>query len=192
MGTSIDDRTLDKVLALQLTVAWAGEGRCQPKRLGWWDTDVIDPDGGGDFFARLAPRTHRWAALEAALEAARRTDAEGRRKLGDADLLRTLFFLGFELDEQLADRRVALHREGTPPAVALSLPLELGSAWSLAALTRALELPEGQRPQFSVVPGGRELKGAVPAAPAEQVANLASALFPAPEQYPLPFYRVRR
>lgn len=33
---------LDRILALQFTVAWAGEGRCQPKRLGWWETDLID------------------------------------------------------------------------------------------------------------------------------------------------------
>ena len=24
------------------SVAWAGEGRCSPRRLGWWDTDLVD------------------------------------------------------------------------------------------------------------------------------------------------------
>ncbi|WP_395830945.1 hypothetical protein [Archangium violaceum] len=40
--------TLDTILALQLTVAWAGEGRCEPARLGWWQTDLVDEAGGGD------------------------------------------------------------------------------------------------------------------------------------------------
>jgi hypothetical protein len=48
-----NDAALDSILAMQLTVAWAGEGRCSPARPGWWDTDLIDEAGGGDFFARL-------------------------------------------------------------------------------------------------------------------------------------------
>jgi hypothetical protein len=28
-------------------------------RLGWWDTDLVDPDGGGDLLARLAPSATR-------------------------------------------------------------------------------------------------------------------------------------
>ena len=35
-------------------------------RLGWWDCDLVDADAGGDLFARLLPRTARWAALKAA------------------------------------------------------------------------------------------------------------------------------
>ena len=81
--TAPTDAELDRLLARQLMVAWAGEGRCQPRRLGWWDTDLVDEAGGGDLFARLTPKSHRWAALEAAREAARRCDAEARRKMGD-------------------------------------------------------------------------------------------------------------
>src|SRR3990167_3395844 len=101
---------LDTILALQFTIAWAGEGRCQPKRLGWWDTDLIDDAGGGDLLRRLAPRTHAWASLEAAREAARRVDEKARKKMADPDAMRTLFFLGFDLDEQLNDRLAALKR----------------------------------------------------------------------------------
>ena len=36
---------LDEILALQLSVAWVGEGRSQPRRLGWWQTDLIDDAG---------------------------------------------------------------------------------------------------------------------------------------------------
>jgi hypothetical protein len=89
---------------MQLTVAWAGEARRSPPRLGWWETDLIDPASGGDFFARLLPLTNAWASLEAACEAARRTDAKIRAKMADQDRMRTIFFLGFDLDEQLGDR----------------------------------------------------------------------------------------
>ena len=38
---------LDEILALQLTVAWAGEAAGEPPRLGWWKTDLVDKEGGG-------------------------------------------------------------------------------------------------------------------------------------------------
>src|SRR4051794_10988519 len=116
---------LDAILSIQVTVAWAGEGRCSPKRLGWWETDLIDEAGGGDFLARLLPQTHAWASLEAVREAARRTDAKARARMADPDKMRTLFFLGFEVDEQVNDRLLALKGLGHPPAKALALPLPL-------------------------------------------------------------------
>ena len=57
--------TIDKILTLQIMVAWAGEGGCEPKRLDWWRTDLIDEYGGGDLLQRLLPKTHLWASLEA-------------------------------------------------------------------------------------------------------------------------------
>jgi hypothetical protein len=116
VGTPIQDQTLDTILAMQLTVAWAGEGRCSPRRLGWWDTDLIDDAGGGDFFARLLPQTHAWASLEAVCEAARRTDAKARARMANPDNMRTLYFLGFEAEEQLGDRLVAHKSGGRSPA----------------------------------------------------------------------------
>ena len=94
MTSALTDAAADAILATQVTVAWAGEGRCKPRRLGWWDTDLVDEAGGGDFLARLLPQTHRWAALEAVREAARRTDAKARAKMADPDKMRTIFFLG--------------------------------------------------------------------------------------------------
>jgi hypothetical protein len=38
--------TIDKILTLQIMVA--GEGGCEPKRLDWWRTNLIDEYGGGD------------------------------------------------------------------------------------------------------------------------------------------------
>ena len=115
MMAALTDNDLDAILAIQFTIAWAGEGRCQPRRLGWWETDLIDDAGGGDLFARLLPQTHAWASLEAVREAARRTDAKARARMADPDKMRTLFFLGFEVDEQLGDRSAALKRGSRPP-----------------------------------------------------------------------------
>ena len=181
------DAALDSILAAQLTVAWAGEGRCWPKRLDWWKTDLIDPAAGGDFFARLLPQTHAWASLEAVREAARRTDAKARQKLAAPDMLRTLFFLGFELDEKLGDRFAAHKRGAVSPAEALKLPLPLTAPFSKEKLVATLGRGDAS---FTVIPGGRQLTGMVPAAPDTMVANLAAALVPLADQYPLPFYKV--
>ncbi len=187
MGMPTTDEALDAVLAMQLMVAWAGEGRCKPRRLGWWDTDLIDEAGGGDFFKRLLPQTHAWASLEAVREAGRRADAKARGKMADPDTMRTVFFLGFELDEQLGDRLGALKRAGRPPSEALPLPLGLTADFSTDKLTAALQ---GGGAAFTVVPGGRQLKGARPDAPDVMVRRLAAALVPLADQYPLPYYRL--
>ena len=75
MTQTAPDAVLDEILALQITVAWAGEGTCAPPRLGWWRTDLVDPAGGGDLLARLLPNTHAWAVFEAVRCAAIRAAA---------------------------------------------------------------------------------------------------------------------
>jgi hypothetical protein len=186
MASTLPDASLDTILALQIFVAWAGEGRSEPKRLGWWDTDLVDEEGGGDLLARLLPQTHAWASLEAVREAARQVDAKARSRLADPDKVRTLFFLGFELDEQLGDRLTALKREGRPPAEALPLPLPL-TDFSKEKLVAALQ---GGDALFTAGPSGRQLKGARPHEPDDMVRRLASALVPLDEQYRLPFYKL--
>jgi hypothetical protein len=187
--SALSDPILDAILAVQITVAWAGEGRCQPKRLGWWDTDVIDPEGGGDFFARLLPQTARWAGLEAAREAARRVDKKARAKMANADEVRTIFFLGFEIDEQIADRLAALKREAHSPVEALRIPIPLGSSFDRESVANAMgsDAPSA----FTVVPGGRKLTSPMPKGPDDAVRALASALVPFAEHYPLPFFSLR-
>lgn len=182
---------LDRILALQLLVGWAGEGRSDPKRLGWWDTDLVDEAGGGDLLARLAPRTHRWASLELVREAARRADQRARSQRGDPDRLRTLFFLGFELDERLHDRLCELKRQGEPPEAVLPLPFKLGAAFDQAQLVELLSKP-GKIAFDKVPPVGRQLKGAAPAAPETMIEALAAALVPIADEYPLPFFKVGR
>jgi hypothetical protein len=172
---------------MQVTIAWAGEGRCSPRRLGWWETDLIDEAGGGDFFARLLPQTHAWASLEAVREAARRTDAKARGKMAAPDRMRTLYFLGFELDEQLGDRLAAHKRAGRPPAEALPLPVPLTVTFAKDKLVASLQ--SGDVP-FTTVPNGRQLKGPKPDAPDVLVKRIAAALVPLADQYPLPFYKL--
>jgi hypothetical protein len=187
MVSLIPDATLDAILAMQVTVGWAGEGRCSPRRLGWWDTDLIDEAGGGDFLARLLPQTHAWASLEAVREAARRVDAKARGKMAEPDKMRTLFFLGFEADEQLGDRLAAHKRSGRSPADALPLAIPLTADFSKDKLASTLQ---GGDVAFTTVPNGRQMKGKVPDAPDALVKRLAAALVPFAEQYPLPFFKL--
>ena len=190
MPATIPASVLDVILALQFSVAWAGESREHTNRLGWWQTDLVDATGGGDFMARLLPRTHAWASLEAVREAARRADEQGRKGMADPDQVRSLFFLGFEVDERLAERLAEHKRSGVAPAQALALPLQLDAAFSADLFGKALQ-PQGKAPAFDVVPGGRQLKGAMPEAIEDAVRLLAAALAPPPDKYPLPFYRVK-
>ena len=188
-STALSDTALDEILALQFLVAWAGEGRCKPRRLGWWDTALVDPEGGGDFFARLMPRTHEWAALEAVREAARQTDAKARERHGEPDRLRTIFFLGFEVDEKVSDR-LAVHKwVGQQPAEALPLPFAPGGEWTK---DEALAMfCAGKPPAFSPVPPvGRQLKSEPPASANDLVRQIVAALVPPADAYPLPFFRV--
>lgn len=186
MGTLATDDALDAVLAIQFTIAWAGEARCTPPRLGWWETDLIDEAAGGDLLERLLPRTHAWAALEAAREAAWRCDAKARGRMAGADKLRTVFSLGSQLDEQLGDRLRALKRGGIPPATALRLPLALTATFSRDDLVAVVRDPDAA---FTVVPGGRQLGGSVPDAPDVLIRRLAGALVPLADRYPLPFFK---
>jgi hypothetical protein len=148
---------------------------------------LISEDGGGDLLARLLPQTHAWASLEAVREAARRVDAKARGKMADPDKMRTIYFLGFEIDEQLGDRLSALKRSGKKPTEALMLPLSFNEEFSKEKLDAALH---GGDVPFATVPNGRQLKGTRPDAPDALVKRLAAALVPLAEQYPLPFYNL--
>lgn len=178
---------LDEILALQLTVAWAGEAAGDPARLGWWKTDLVDPEGGGDLFARLVPKTAAWASLLLVRAAARRVDEAARERLAGGDAVWTLFHLGFEIDEQLADR-LAYHRQHQHvPAEVLGERFLVGRPWSKDAFTSLLEGLGA--PNVTVTPAGRQI--AVRAAPpADAVALLASALVPLAATYPMPYIEV--
>ncbi len=180
--TATTTATLDTILALQFTVAWAGEGLCDPPRLKWWRTDLVDEAGGGDLLRRLAPRTHRWAALAAVRRAAFLTDLKARSGLSDPDGVTTLFFWGFELDEKLGERIRELKWLQVSPEEALGLSV---NRFDRARLEQAL----GPQPAYSLQPAGRELKGPMPSEPAEAARKLAGALLPLTDIYPAPYFR---
>lgn len=178
---------LDEILSLQLTVAWAGEAAGEPARLGWWKSDLVDPEGGGDLFARLVPRTARWASLIAVREAARRVDAAAREQSGLGERAHTLFHFGFSVDEHLADR-LAFHRQRlAEPEQVFGQGFFVGSAWSRPAF-EALLAGFGQA-KVEVAPGGRRV--AIANAQGVELARLlAAALLPLAPKYPSPYVEV--
>lgn len=187
---AVAESTLDEILAVQIAVAWAGE-RGEPQRLAWWNSDLVDRDAGGYLFQKLMPRTGAWAALASVREVARRADGAGRQKLGEPDLVRTLYALGFELDERLDERLRDLKRRNAPIET-LPWPVSL-ERYALADLRAAFRHGATGAPPFDVVAGGRQLKAA-PDAPALAVKHLAAVLFasdPMPSEYPLAFFRAK-
>ena len=186
----ISASTLDAILALQMTIAWAGEGLCEPKRLDWWRTDVVDAAGGGDLFKRLFPKTHQWAALEAVRLAAIQTDRRERAKLAKPDALRTLFFWGANVDEQLNDRLADHKRNAVSqmPAEVLPLSIELGASFDRAAFAALLSSSDGI--ETKIVPGGRLLVTDGAEDLDIKAKKLAAALLPLADNYPMPMYRI--
>jgi hypothetical protein len=175
---------LDEILSLQLAVAWSGEAAGEPARLGWWKSDLVDAEGGGDLFARLTPRTARWASLSLVREAARRVDAAAREQSGLGERGLTLFHFGFSVDEHLTDR-LAFHRQQlTDPALVFGPDFFVGGAWSKAAF-EALLVGLG-KPHVEITPGGR-LVQAAKARGVELARLLAAALLPLGAKYPLPY-----
>jgi hypothetical protein len=152
--------------------------------LCWWQSDLIDADTGGDFFARLLPRTHEWAGLSLAKRGAGRVDAAARANLSGGDRAQTLFHLGFEIDEQLCDRVAEHRRHQRSPKDVLRVGFAIGYAWSPAAFAK--RLAELGTAKVDITPGGRRLK-ARGLAPVDAARQLAAALLPLAEKYPLPF-----
>ncbi|MBW4670330.1 MAG: BREX-6 system BrxE protein [Cyanomargarita calcarea GSE-NOS-MK-12-04C] len=186
----VANNILDKILALQIMVAWGGEGACEPKRLDWWRTDLIDEYGGGDLFARLLPKTSKWASLEAVRQAAIQVDRRKRQSMTQPDYVRTIFFWGYDVDEQLA-QRLAFHKSsGENPLVALEkdISLDIYKSFSQSEFEEAIRIPV----DFLVVPNGREIVGDMLSSLEESAKKLAAALLPLSESYPMPFYRLEK
>ncbi|MDQ3367225.1 MAG: BREX-6 system BrxE protein [Myxococcota bacterium] len=184
-----DAAVLDEILSLQLLVGWAGEGKTDPPRLGWWRTSLSDEFGGEDLFKRLMPRTWKWAVLEAARVAARVADAEARSHAADGDQLISLFHFGFELDEQLDDRLAELKRSEQDPVEALPRLETIRQPWNAAAFVAGLsDLCAAATTSPSSL--GRRLKGAMPKSHIEAARQLAAAMVPLGVHYPAPHWKV--
>ncbi len=177
---------LDEILVWQLLVAWAGErANADAPRLSWWNTDLTDPDGGGDFLARLLPSTHLWAGLRGAREAARRTELRMLRALGGAGRVRSLFWFDRAVDEAIEERLDDLSIQGeAPPASALVWPCPI-DLWDRDRFEKVLS--GAAKVSAEAVSGGRRVKLASGASRSERVRALAAALVPLVDAYPMPF-----
>jgi hypothetical protein len=171
---------LDRVLAIQFTVAWAGER----EHLGWWDMEMSDPEGGGCFLKRMFPRTGRWLALQCPREAARQIDARTRRRMAEPDAVVTLFHLGATWDVALAERLVDHKYAEAGPAV-LGPALGVRETFDRASFEQYLA-DLASNVTYAIAPWGRHVGG--PAGPPEEaVPRLAAALLPLGSSYPLPY-----
>lgn len=180
---------LDEILAIQLLIAWAGETPGGgTSRLGWWKTDLIDDEAGGDLWKRLLPRTHRWAGLDAARRAAYLTDDRLRRPAKNADSHFTLFHFGFELDEALSERLAHHVLEAHAPAEVLPLLSQIGTKFDRARLAKVLGATVADA-SFKVVAGGRQLKKVAQEGLPDRARRLAVAMLaePVATAYPVPF-----
>lgn len=192
MGDPIAPSALDEILAIQLSVAWAGEAA--GGRLGWWASDLVDPEGGGDLFARLTPKTAAWASLVLVRDAARRVDDRIRESFAASDTMWSLFSFGFAVDEQLSDR-LAQHRAALArPEDVLGPRFIVGKPFSVPAFSGWLAEPG--RAKSVVEPNGLRVpwsKGASRAVAIDAARLLAAALLedgkPA-KKYPFPFVEV--
>ncbi len=184
----LSEACLNQILAYQICIAWAGEALCEPPRLGWWRTDLVDQLGGGDLLRRLLPRTAQWSGLQAVRQAAIQTDTHLRREIPEADQIRTLFFWGFDIDEQLSDR-LSIHKKSeADPQKVLPLPLKLADPFS----PKAFEVAIAGEVNVEITRNGRAIQGDIPITPEQQAKKLVAALVnPIPEQYPMPFYRIQ-
>ncbi|MEX1364079.1 MAG: BREX-6 system BrxE protein [Nannocystaceae bacterium] len=178
---------LDAILTIQLAVAWAGESGDDQPRLRWWQTDMVSTYGGLALLGQLAPRTKPWAALQAALEAARRVEQRARDRDAEPDRLVSLLALGPTIDERLIDRLLEHKRREASPEQALPGLGEFLVGWSRAGFEAWVA--NGDAPKVVADPAGRRLTGAPPDDPVTTAQRLAHALLPLPDAYPFPHYR---
>ncbi len=180
----MDFLALDLILNWQMAIAWAGEAKCQPSRLGWWNTDLIDEEGGGDLLARLLPRTKAYAGWEAVRDGAIAVDRRTRQRMAAPDAIRTLFFLGFDIDEQLSDRLAERKRLNEK----LTLPIEWTNGFDREVLAKKICDCCGDS-KYRTTVGGREVSNS--GTTVNNFLALVAALAPWDKEYSMPFYRVK-
>lgn len=183
--------SLDSLLALQCVVAWAGEGRCEPARMGWWKTDLTDEEGGAYVLGQLLPQTGAWAKWECLRGAAVAAERRQRLQLPSPDHVRTLFYWGYDLDVALQGRMTALKLRGGDPVEVLPWPTRPegfereGFAAALSGLSPGVS--------FSASPLGRMLAPMAWEERPELAARaLAAAVAPLASHWPMPFFRAPR
>lgn len=183
----LSDEHLDELLTLQLSVAWAGESIDRRARLRWWSTMLVDEFGGLDLMERLLPETGKWAALEVVRMVARAADDEARKTASDPDAVRSIFHLGFTVDEQLDDRLAEHKRSGVAPTEALPDLIGFDDEWEKGTWAAWLERLDIAPSDFRVEPGGRLVRDAdASMEPVALVRRLVGALHKPSDDYPAP------
>jgi hypothetical protein len=179
---------IDRALTAQFSVAWAGEGGQEARRLAWWRSDFVARFGGQDLLGRLTPSTWEWAVLQAVREAARRKDADIRSQAHDSDTLVTLFRFGADLDERIDERLQDLKGSGRSPDEALpGLREVITPDWSRERFLEWLQTHGSV--ETTTAPAGRRVRGDRPASLELTVRNLVAGLVPLADAYPLPHFR---
>lgn len=188
MTISLSQDELDLLLSLQFSVAWAGEGKCEPTRHGWWQTALVDEFDGLDLLQRIAPRTAPWAALEAVRRVATHIDAQTRTHAQHSDSILTIFHLGFDIDELLHERLKELKLELVPPKDALPGLIGLTDDWTASTWSNWLSSQKIASTPFEITPGGRFVSTTrkVTNAPVTLVKHLIGALHTPSTNYPTP------
>jgi len=178
---------LDFALTVQIVIAWAGEAGEQ-RRLGWWRSDLMSEFGGEDLFKRLLPHSWGWGVMQGAREAARRRDAELRARDHDPDQIVSLFNLGFELDERLAERLQDLKSlHGDPSDALTGLKEGISGTWNRDTFLKWAGANGSV--ETKTVPAGRLIPGPVPASLQATMRQLVAALAAPSDEYPLPHFR---
>jgi hypothetical protein len=186
----METEQLDQILQLQLAVAWAGEAKTEPPKLGWWRTGMCDEFGGEDLLKRLAPKTWEWAVLEACRAAAKKVDDAARSNSEDADHLISLYRFGFEVDEHLDDRLRELKLSERPPSQVFPDLADLMKQWSRDSF-QSWVANHGET-HFTATATGRRLRGEIPSDTSDAAKQLVAGLAPLKDKYPLPHFRVAR
>lgn len=176
---------LDALLTAQILVAWAGETAGEPRRLGWWRSDLVSEYGGRDLFRRLMPKTWEWAVLQAIREAARRVDSAARSRHHAPDSIRSLYHWGFELDERLENRLLELKASETTPSEALPGLALVAETWD--PLTFEAWLAAHGAARTKTEPIGRRILEPQAETPGDRCSALVAALLPLADTYPLPY-----
>ena len=121
---------MTRIAALRTHIAWLGE----TGRMAWWETDALDPDGGGAMLATIFKRTAAWAAVQIAWACAAVAEAE---LVAVPDAV-TLFRLTPSVDARLIDwlRRQKHGTDGParllPPSTdGSSTPADALAGWSI-------------------------------------------------------------
>ena len=156
--------------------------------MGWWRTDFCSEFGGEDLLQQLLPHTWPWATLQSVREAGMRADSQLRTEAHDADVVLSLYNLGFTVNERLDERFQALKKSGQPPTEALPALKDVISAeWNQDNFQNWVK-GHGEV-TFEKLPTGRRVRGKVPESIELLVHQLIAGLVPFTGDYPMPHFR---